>query len=75
MSPLQLLEGPPDNPLTHPKVRCQHHAEGPVNWTQIAEDDARRALATQERSIGGQPTTYVDVDKLPFDGKAAAAGE
>lgn len=74
--PLQILEGGA-NPLTHPKFRCQQHADGPVDWQQIAEDDARQAAAAGATRAPQQPTMTEHERKgqLPFDGKAAAAGE
>jgi len=57
------------------KKRCAQHAGEPVNEAHLAEDDAKRAEINRERSLVVQPTSYLDDDKLPFDGKAAAAGD
>lgn len=67
---MQLIEGE----WGRPKIRCQKDADGPVNESEVAEEEARRAKVNSERSLIKQPTTYLDADRLPFDGKTAAAG-
>ena len=55
------------------KIRCQGHADEPVNVAQVAEFDAR----TPAEKVGDSPQFFAPLQKFAktFDEKETAAGE